>query len=172
VEYPPYRHETNPKRTYLRIFVENEHAPSWLAFIHDRHPAFMCRALLTFKYENGDKVYLPEMLGRWAGTPEPLVPIVINGKLELAVSMIYARDYIDIPSGSKTTLDVALKLDGDEQCYGWNNESYTKRDFRNKDWELDRGVYIVEVRVNTNGREFNQSFKLFNDKEFRLEIVD
>ena len=72
------------------------------------------------------------------------------------------------------TLAPAYRAKGSENCYGWTNESYLYN-FEHPSWKLDKGRYVVRIRVVTGGREFVDAFRIVNDApfdDFRLEKVD
>jgi hypothetical protein len=55
----------------------------------------------------------------------------------------------DIASGSKPPdVAVALKVEGDDDCYGFTNESYRGSNvLRIPEWRLPKGHFVVEARV-------------------------
>jgi hypothetical protein len=78
---------------------------------------------------------------------------------------------IDIPPGESELLDVAVRFGAEEECYGWNNEGYL-HGWRNPNWQLPKGRYVVTVTVRTTGRKEARTFYLDNNRtraEFRLE---
>jgi hypothetical protein len=68
-----------------------------------------------------------------------------------------------------------FRAKGEDQCYGWNNESYL-HDWRHPSWRLEKGRYVARVRVKTGGHEYTNAFLIANDvpyEDFRLvEIED
>lgn len=67
-------------------------------------------------------------------------------------------------------MDVAAKFDDEEECYGWSNDSYIYG-WRNKNWKLPQGHYLVSVVVLSTAKTFSEIFKLenaTNNKEFLL----
>jgi hypothetical protein len=94
-----------------------------------RAPALQCRATITFHYRDGQKVFDKAMEGRWSGSPEPNpLPIVDPSGRQSQIIVDFSRlileSRIEIYPGQDRTLDVAVRFDSDEECYGWNNEVY------------------------------------------------
>ena len=88
------------------------------------------RATVTFHdISNGHAIFGEPMEARWAGSPEPVFPRIrdLTGKetsLLYDVERILAPSRVDIYPGESETLDLAVRYDGEDQCFGWNNESY------------------------------------------------
>lgn len=155
-------------RIHVRIIVEN----AKMRFF-ERNPALACQAGIKFFHLDRTPLSIKsdgtvkEMPGRWACTPEPIKAIRTP---EGQVTGMFVEEIpagIDLPPGRSCALDVAVRFTEDEKCYGWNNDSYF-RGFRNSEWELPKGRYIVQIIITTGGREFIQEFQLLNDTEFRL----
>jgi len=93
--------------------------------------------------------------------------------LVAALRLTHIEDFVDIPPGEATLLDVVFRAKHESECYGWNNESYLHM-WKTPRWKLDKGRYVVSARVKTGGREFIQSFLLVNDvgySDFRLAEI-
>ena len=113
---------------------------------------------------------------RWVRSPEPIVNKIVdtNGKVQF-----YVQDYtrvgmesrIDVYPGDEEMLDVAVRFNGEEACFGWNNESYLHK-WRNPDFQLKPGRYIVKAIITSSGRKCVGKFRLINNvqalKDFRL----
>jgi hypothetical protein len=59
-----------------RLKVTNDRGPRWMT----RDPALQCRAEITFRHLDGQKVFAKSMDGRWSNSPEP-TPIEVVGTL-------------------------------------------------------------------------------------------
>jgi hypothetical protein len=70
---------------------------------------------------------------------------------------------VDIYPGDSAPLDVAIRVDQEPEAYGWNNETYFHRNWRNPDRRLERGQYMIEVLVTSSGRKCINYFRLDND---------
>lgn len=165
----------------LRVLVSNRALPS-LAFFMVRAPALQCRGKITFhRYNDGQEIFGRAMIGRWAGTLQPTaIPIVdTNGN---TVSFIHDPERvglgsrIDIYPGETEPLDVVARIETDQQCYGWNNETYFSQPFgRNENWRLGYDRFLVKVTISSSGQKRKAVFRLINDvprNAFRMEVAD
>lgn len=167
-----------PDTRWVHVKVVNRSMPAWLKWTYDREPAFMCQAHITFHRMDGTKLYDREMIGRWNSLPEPELVVVSkdNG------NYLFIKNYpftIDIPSGSESSLAIAMRMRSDIDCYGFCNESYQYQEPENKwrapEWKIGSGVFIARIRVVSNGREFVNAFRIVNDvryEDFRLEPLN
>ncbi|GAB4374931.1 MAG: hypothetical protein Kow0042_19920 [Calditrichia bacterium] len=80
---------------------------------------------------------------------------------------------IDVYPGESERLDVAAKFDDETECYGWSNESYfSEPAWRNPNWRLPTGRYLVKITIVSAGEKFSRIFRLVNDvprQDFRIE---
>lgn len=160
--------------TWPHIQVRNETPPNWLYWVYDGEPALGCRGWITFHHLDGRKVYDREMLIRWSETPEP--PLTLLQKHgqdpDTAVALLgNGQNFVDIPCGEYTNIDVVCRMKGDSDCYGWCNESYL-HNWQHPAWKFEKGSYIAKIRIRTGGREFTDAFLVVNDvqyEDFRLE---
>ena len=80
---------------------------------------------------------------------------------------------MDVYPGESQRLDVAAKFDNEAECYGWSNESYFSNPvWRNPDWTLPSGRYLVKGTVISSGEKCTGVYRLVNDvpqSDFRLE---
>lgn len=161
-----------PEITWLRVQVHNIEMPRWLSWVYDRDPALNCRAWITFYRFDGHRVFDEEMEARWTETPEPIVEIKETEKGPVG-RLVNVQHTVDIPPGEYVNVDIACRLKGKDQCYGWNNESYLYN-WCHPRWKLGKERYIAKVRVKTGGREFIDAFLIVNDvpyEDFRIEAL-
>jgi hypothetical protein len=57
-----------------------------------------------------------------------------------------------IPPGGSASINVAVKHQGDRQCYGFNNRSYGFPQWRSPQQRLDCICAVVRVIINFEGR--------------------
>jgi hypothetical protein len=155
----------------LRIYVSNREIPRPLSIVYDREPAQSCRASIAFYDLNRIRVYSSEMPCRWSDTPNPIlmfVPGQDGHSVPVVTNSEYLRNSFDIPPGSVTLLDVAIRCEAETECYGWNND-YAQYRGKNPDWKFKEGQYFIRLTVKTGGRSFVSCFRLINENEFRLE---
>ena len=163
----------------LKLIIKNEPLPpcaSWML----RGPALQARGTIVFRHLDGRQVFGRTMEARWAGTPEP-IPIPVVGPGDQAFQIIdFARfasgTRMDIYPGDEEELDLVERIEPDQECYGWNNESYFDPSVRgrNPNWKLPPGRYLVEVTIRSSGQSQVASFALINDgrrEDMRLETV-
>jgi len=155
---------------WLHVRVTNLKKPRWQTIFQDPEAALACRAWVAFFHLDGNAVFKPEMPARWANTEEP-IPIFANAGNITWARLVNVQQTFDIPAENSGDLDVVCRFEGEESCYGFNNDSYLHR-FRNNTWKLPPGRYIIRVRVRTGGREFAELFMLHNDvslEHFRFD---
>ena len=97
---------------------------------------------VEIEFYNAERTVLaiPQMAGRWAETDQP-------GTLDYKA---ITNDEITMSAnGRPYKLDIVMKYDEDDECYGHNNETPSKAqsDFRDKDKKLGIGRYAVLIRV-------------------------
>jgi len=82
---------------------------------------------------------------------------------------------IDVPAGEAESMGVVGRFDEDSDCDGWSNESYFGEPlWRNQNWRLPKGKYLVQVTGRASGENCSEVFRLLNDgpiSELRLESV-
>jgi hypothetical protein len=180
IESPPLSYPSKdsfPARTYLRIVVTNR-ALRFIPMM--RSSALRCRGRVAFRHlDDGQEIFGSAMEARWGNTPEP-VPIQIispDGKQQWSIwdpQRLAIESRIDIPAGESAPLDVAVRFEGEDICYGWNNESY-RYDWRHPRWKLPNGRYLVQVTVICSGYKKTGLFRLMNTAatlhDFRLVLT-
>jgi hypothetical protein len=186
VEIPPLDWEYLPGRPvqrarYVRVIVENRQPQSFLRWIR-RDAALQCEGEVTFFRLNGQNFFGRPMPGRWVDSPEPPAPTMAGtmGGQPITLHnpslwnvMAWELRRIDIYPGRPRLLDVAARFDGDAECYGWTNANYfSEPAWRNPEWRLPGGLYLVRVKVDADSGTVSKTFLLTNDtpvQSFRLE---
>jgi hypothetical protein len=175
---PPYDPPRHGIREMRFLFVKVENAPllGWTRWMI-RAPALQCGATITFHHLDGQNVFGRTMVGRWSASPEPVTLPVVGPQGQQFQIIDFARltveSRMDIYPGQTQTLDIAARSDDDQECYGWNNDEYfCTPPWRNPNWRLPKGRYLVRVIIGSSGQEFTDCYRLINDlsrREFRLE---
>lgn len=180
IENPPCetKYENRPAKNMrvVRLHLFNQPLPNWIRWML-RGPALQCRGTVTFHHLDGQNVFGRTMAIRWSGSPEPVPLQAITadgGRLQIFDPLrLTTESRIDVYPGERELLDVAVRLDEDEDCYGWNNETYfCATPWRNANWKLSRGRYLVKVTISSSGQKCVGVFRLLNDvarSDFRLE---
>ena len=173
-KYPPDAPATEAR--FLRVILSNR-TPLWFARWVARLPALQCRAAITFHHSNDEQdIFGRAMEGRWSNTPEPVVQILTvpgtpQGQQIALIPQV--RNWVDVNPGESEVLDIAIRLDNDPECYGWNNEAYFSTPlWRNPKWKLRPGRYLARVIVTSSGRRCVRWFQIENSvgrASFRLE---
>ena len=188
-----------PQASWLYVQIHNSGVPKWLSWVYNGEPAMACRAWITFHYHlDGHLVFHREMSARWSETPEPIVvytevaleqassesptaappdftPVSEKQTKSVVLSKIqHIQESVDIPPGEYSNIDVVVRMNGEDGCFGWNNDSYL-HNWKHPAWRLENQRYIAKVRVKTGGKQFVTAFLIFNDgpyDSFRLEPID
>jgi hypothetical protein len=170
---PPGSRPATEMRT-LRVRLVNETLP-WFARWMAAAPALQCRAAITFHHLDDEQdIFGRAMEGRWASTPEPL-PIVLAPATPQGQQLVLIPQSrgVNVYPGESELLDIAMRADNETECYGWNTEAYFSSPlWRNPNWRLDRGRYLVRVIGTSSGQTCTRWFRLENSvgrSDFRLE---
>jgi hypothetical protein len=153
----------------LRVAVINKRLPRWADWWLSRLPAQQCRAQIFFLRLDGTPVLQRPMVARWAGgSPEPRVVHVQTptGTVPVLTNPAELKDTVDIYPGETEQIDVAVRVDQDASAFGWNNETYFYPNWRNPNYELNPGRYLVQVVVTSSGRKCTDFFRVDNDGSF------
>jgi len=159
-----------PVTTFTHVRIQNRNVPRLISWVYIGEPALSCAAWVAFHHLDGHQVFAKEMTARWTETPEPEVQQFKVGDT-MAARVTNIQNTVDIPPGESAQIDVVSRIKDEEQCFGWNNESYL-HNWRHPSWRLEKGRYIAKVRVKSGGREFTDAFLIVNDvgfDDFRLE---
>jgi hypothetical protein len=162
---------------FLGLMLINKSLPRVFRWLQ-RNAALQCHGTIEFYHLDGQNVFGRSMPIRWSGSPEP-VPMLISIDRQTLMLSDPARftlaPRIDVYPGESERLDVAAKFDDEQECYGWSNESYFSNPvWRNPNWRLPAGRYLVKVTVVSAGEKFSRIFRLVNDVPshgFRIEAA-
>jgi hypothetical protein len=170
-----YRNRPARNVRFLGLELVNKPLPRWGRWM-SRDTALQCHGNITFHHLDGQNVFGRTMMSRWSGSPEPApIHIAIGNQHVLISDPSRLTSRIDVPPGEAQRLDVAARFDVEEECYGWNNESYFSDPvWRNPEWRLNAGRYLVRVTIISAGEKCVSLFRLINDvsrQDFRLENI-
>lgn len=170
-------YENHPARNarFLYLKVSNKPLPRWARWM-SRDAATHCHGTITFHHLDEQNVFGRAMQVRWSGSPEPTPTKVVVGDqayLFFNPSKIAFISRMDIYPGESERIDTVVKFDDEDVCFGWSNDSYfTDPIWRNPDWRLVSGRYLIKVTITTSGEKKTEVFRLINDvprSDFRLE---
>jgi hypothetical protein len=163
------------KARFLYLEIENRQLPKIFKWI-SRNAALQCHGTITFHHLDGTDVFGRSMQIRWTNLPEPSPIILLIGD---KVSKIFdPRKFdhfsrVDVYPGESEIMNVASRFDEDEECFGWSNESYYSEPlWRNQNWKLPKGRYLIHISVVSSGEKCEGLFRLINDvgiNDFRIE---
>jgi hypothetical protein len=135
-----------------------------------RAPALQCQGTITFhRLSDGRNIFSKPMEARWAGSlqPNPIPVVDQTGNVVFHIhdpERIGVGSRVDIYPGDSEPLDVVARIESDDECYGWNNETYFSRPFgRNQNWKLGRGRFLVRITITSSGQKCQDTFVLIND---------
>lgn len=172
----PQRQElATVSRKFLRVQVINDPMNRFVGSLYTRSPAISCRAWVIFQRTDGSAYFKPghRMVGRWSNTPEPVSFGITDNTIYQYRDPRLAKDTVDIAAGDSEFLDLVMRSSDSDECVGWHNGIIANPDPRASDqFILAHGTYLVQVRLRTDGRDYETTLKLFNDvsfEHFRLE---
>jgi len=162
---------------FTHVYVYNDPMPTALSWIWNRESAMSSRGWITFHDLDGQDIFGRKMDIRWANNPEPLI---IDPQTGTAKGIDWDKMRIgniwNIPPGKIAdevygNLDVVMRTKDDTNCYGWNNNSYL-HNWKNPEWKLGTGKYLVKIVIITGGQTFIETIQIMNMErfeDFRLE---
>jgi len=98
---------------------------------------------------------LNPLKGKWDRGPEPTGPIQKSVGLECGQPFIPFAELVNVRPGIPETFCLVLK-DNEDPCYAFIAYSYFYN-FKNPDWQLPLGKFIVEVEVRCRNSKSSQS---------------
>jgi len=160
---------------FLGLDLVNKPLPWWARWM-SRNAAIQAHGIITFHRLDGQNIFGRAMNIRWSGSPEPIAMSVEVGGNKISIvdpTRFTLTPRMDIYPGEAERLDVAARFDQEDECYAWSNENYLSRPlWRNPDWKLPSGRYIVKVTIISAGQKCAGLFRLINDvpqEDFRIE---
>lgn len=168
-----YTNAPAKRALFVRVRLSNGAMPRCLRWL-GRNSAVHCHGEIRFyDHSNGVQVFSKPMPIRWAHSDEPVsYQALPPGQIATVIdpSKFNAGFYRDCHAGTEEPIDVVARFDNDTACYGWNNDAYLKG-WRNPDWKLPSGRFLVAVAVYSSGEKTTGVFVLDNStgiQGFRL----
>jgi hypothetical protein len=136
-----------------------------------------CRGTITFhNLDHGDRFFAKPLPLRFSDSVEPVpMQIQIGDQTGAIIDPLRfsLESRADLYPGQETPFDTAVKFDGEPECYAWSNHNYFSRPlWKDPNWKLPPGRYLVSVRVISNSARCSGVFRLLNQGtpgDFRLE---
>ena len=133
-------------RRFVHVQVSNRPQRRLLRKVIPRVPAYDCRAWVRiYPVQTGGQGHIT-FDGRWTSQREPGFYLP-GGMLQPDPGLILVPHREDVFAGEPATIDVAVKFEGDQDCFGFNNENYLVADQRLPDHRVGQGVSGVVVRI-------------------------
>lgn len=128
------------------------------------------RAWISFLDYNSQAEIL-KINGRWTTKREPVN--YQTNQVDLGEALIVPREVLTV--GEEFPISIAVKEAGKDSFFGFNNESYLHNKWQNPDYELTEKTYIVNVKVSSEGKEWNKKFLILNSGRrlgmFKLQMI-
>jgi len=166
----------HPPHEFYHLKVSNVSA-RWP--LPGRRPAWACKATIEVFDINGTTRVIPEIIiARWPSQPEPLLPTFNSGHVTniLDPARVLMAQRYDVHNHDNPLLDIAIKYEGNQDCYIFSNESYLYQMWQNPNWRLNNGTYKLKIILYYERGPKEFIFRLRNAGNTRndlsLEIVD
>jgi len=142
---------------FVHVRVTNERRAFLLRFIDET--AYLFTAEILFANPTASRPLVEPMKARWPESED-----------EPATAKDTLRDYREtLPPGSSSSVNVAVKFNGEDECWGFNTRSYqyqpppSSRWLRDPKKQLDDDRILVVVAVTAQGKTHrSQVFTLHN----------
>ncbi|MCB9813201.1 MAG: hypothetical protein H6772_02210 [Pseudomonadales bacterium] len=144
------------KFKFINLTIRNSKQNFLSKFFFGNQNLNNSRVWLTFKDYNSRKEIL-KANGRWASTREPID--YSSGQPLIPEILIPSRE--TIPQGEEANISIAIKENGDDSFFLFNNESYL-HNWKNPDFELKDNKYWLKIRLLADGHEYTKEFLLSN----------
>ncbi len=164
----PHRQDRPARRAkYLLVGTENKSLrprEKWMS----RNAAFQCHGTISFHHLDGQNIFGRAMDIRWSSAPEPVPNQIIDSNGHHLTFFDHYRfqhsQRVDIYPGDMDDFAIVARFDEEEECWGFNNESYfCKNTWRNDKWKLEKARYLIKASVYSSGKKVSEVFRLIND---------
>jgi hypothetical protein len=140
----------------LHIRVVNEPLGRWLTRWLLRNSATGCRVQIRFVSQSDQSVV--KMAGRWTATGQPLTH---DNKYD--ANLVPQTLRFDVPADpAGEQLGIAVKIDGEDDAYGFTSASYGAPGFQLAKLRLPHQAYRVDVEARAGGITATKTFLLDN----------
>ena len=137
-----------------------------------RKPAWSAKATIEVFNHDGTRAIAEPIHTRWPSQPEPLIPAVAGSQSINLVDfarLMNARK-VDIHAHEDEHIALAVKYEGQPECYIFSNESYLHHAWSNPAWRLNSGEYRVLVTVFYERGRAKREFTLTNLRTARNSV--
>jgi hypothetical protein len=163
----------------LAVLVTNKPLSGLPSLFFERSAALETRATITFRDVATGAPVSASMQARWSNSPQAVHKVMEYvagaGPTERVVfdpERLSVTQSIPPGDGQEGALGVVIRFDGETDCYGVSNQSYSTR-WRPEAWRLGPGSYLVSINVRASNARCEATFLLKNaspsPQQFRLE---
>jgi len=156
---------TNPgSHKFLHIKIENRKRRWWKKFLFGERAALFCRAYIKYigPDDNHELISGP-LSGRWSSTGEPVLQV--GNQRHFQYNRVPDLRFEHIMPGDSVNLAVAVKINGDQEFYAFDNVSYAylHEAFRDPNKKMDKKTCDVLIKiVTTDGFYREKKFRICN----------
>jgi len=139
---------TNPgTHKFLALNVENKKR-SWLKkAIFGEKAALFCKAKVEYFNENGSNLFSSSFDGRWSSTGEPVMQV--GNERHFQYNRVPDLRFEHIMPGDSSNLAIAIKINGDQEFFAFDNVSYAYLSdaFRDPNKKVSDRLCKIKVQV-------------------------
>jgi hypothetical protein len=159
----------NPPHEFYHVRVRNISA-KWP--LPGRRPAWACTASVEVFQRDGSRTITGDVIARWTSQPEPLLPVVTQGQVGnvLDPARVMQARRVDVHGHSEEPISVAVKFEGEQDCYIFTNESYLFPRWQNPSWRIPPGRYRLRVTIYYERGRAEKEFELRNEGISRDDV--
>ena len=154
-------HDNGAYKT-VRAAVENRSPDKMFRWFLNRSPALRCTASIRVLDPDGTQL-IPPTAGRWTSSQQP--PHVLQNNVMTPYAWRELQ-FLDIYPGPGEDIDIAVRHQGETECYPFTNEAYIHAGWRDPARTIPAGWWIVEVSVRYPQGEVLRRFRLRNDVSY------
>ena len=150
---------------FLHVTVINKPLRGLFGLVQRREVAGDCRVQMVFE---GNDFKLGPIEGRWSTTPEPVRVDIRDGQVTTFIdaSLIpLGHRWTLAPDEAGADLAVAVKTQGQQECFAFNGWSYLHPRWSNQEWRIPKGTYRVRVTASSAGASVERTLTLVNESE-------
>lgn len=149
---------------FYHVTVTNIPPPRPWSYWLGRQPAWSCRVRVDVLQKDGSPL-IENIVGRWSSQPEPTSRTGPMGFPLFNSSLWVQGQRCDVHEYNSENIVVAIKYDGEEECYIFNNDSFRDSTWGGKkpDFEIGTGTFRLKITVLYARKPVISEFVLVNE---------